>query len=129
MGSELTGPELEAGGQDFISELSLYARLYDRVFAFEPLPDAEQLNYAFSETELRLLLRWNEILTVEHARQPGPGANYVHVEKGKPQLVAALLPALHRLRPAGELRRRVKSGAVQVCLSVMPAYMYSTSAH
>ena len=89
----------------FITELSRYTTLYARITAFgEEGPDLEQLTYAFNEEELRLLLRMNSLLFWEDVRDPKTGA-YRCEEKSKPHKVAVLHSNLHKLRPAGELRK------------------------
>jgi hypothetical protein len=88
----------------FIRELSKYASLYTRLSSFEGAPDLEQLTYAFDDEELRLLMRMNQLLVFEYVRDPKTGT-YSMEEKPKPHKVALLHSNLHKLKPAGELRK------------------------
>jgi hypothetical protein len=95
------------------SVTSRFGQVHRRVATFEQLPDAEQLYYAFSEAELRLLMRFNRVLTTKYVRDPATGAHRC-VEMGREELIVALLPALHRLRPAGALRAEAMAGRLRV---------------
>ena len=88
----------------FIRELSKYAELYSRISSFGDTPDLEQLTYAFNDEELRLVMRMNQLLVFEYVRDPKTG-EYTMEEKPKPHKVALLHSNLHKLRPAGELRK------------------------
>ena len=92
----------------FIRELSKYSKLYTRVSGLGVVEgvDAqlEQLMYAFDDEELRLLMRMNQLLVFEYVRDPKTGA-YTMEEKPKPHKIAYLHSNLHKLRPAGELRK------------------------
>lgn len=88
----------------FIRELSKYAGLYSRISSLGDKPDLEQLTYTFNDEELRLVMRMNQLLVFEYVRDPKTG-EYTMEEKSKPHKVAILHSNLHKLRPAGELRK------------------------